>query len=111
MKQLLTVFAALLLVTAAFAQAPRKVVADKIVGIVGDKIILRSDVYNEILDRQRRQEEMPDNAECYILEQILGMKALVLQAEKDSLLVTDDELEALLDNRIRNFIQMYGGKE
>jgi len=111
MKQLLTVFAALLLVTAAFAQAPRKVVADKIVGIVGDKIILRSDVYNEILDRQRRQEAIPDNAECYILEQILGMKALVLQAEKDSLLVTDDELEALLDNRIRNFIQMYGGKD
>ncbi|AXY76925.1 peptidylprolyl isomerase [Paraflavitalea soli] len=111
MKQLLTVFAALLLVTAAFAQAPRKVVADKIVGIVGDKIILRSDVYNEILDRQRRQEAIPDNAECYILEQILGMKALVLQAEKDSLLVTDDELEALLDNRIRAFIQMYGGKD
>lgn len=111
MKHFLTVFAALLLVTAAFAQAPRKVVADKIVGIVGDKIILRSDVYNEILDRQRRQEAIPDNAECYILEQILGMKALVLQAEKDSLLVTDDELEALLDNRIRAFIQMYGGKD
>lgn len=111
MKQLLTVFTALLLVTAAFSQAPRKVVADKIVGIVGDKIILRSDVYNEILDRQRRNEPVPENAECYILEQILGMKALVLQAEKDSLLVTDDELEALLDNRIRAFIQMYGGKE
>jgi peptidyl-prolyl cis-trans isomerase SurA len=111
MKQLLTVFTALLLVTAAFSQAPRKVVADKIVGIVGDKIVLRSDVYNEILDRQRRNEPVPENAECYILEQILGMKALVLQAEKDSLLVTDDELEALLDNRIRAFIQMYNGKE
>lgn len=111
MKQLLTVITALLLVTAAFAQAPRKVVADKIVGIVGDKIILRSDVYNEILDRQRRNEPVPENADCYILEQILGMKALVLQAEKDSLLVTDDELEALLDNRIRYFIQMYGGKD
>ncbi|WP_315819531.1 hypothetical protein [Paraflavitalea speifideaquila] len=111
MKQLFTVFTALLLVTAAFSQAPRKVVADKIVGIVGDKIILRSDVYNEILDRQRRQEAVPENAECMILEQILGMKALVLQAEKDSLLITDDELEALLDNRIRAFIQMYGGKD
>lgn len=111
MKQLFTAFAALLLVTATFAQAPRKVVADKIVGIVGDKIILKSDVFNEILDRQRRQEPVPENAECLILEQILGMKALVLQAEKDSLLVTDDELEALLDNRIRAFVQMYNGKE
>lgn len=111
MKQFLTVLAALVLVTTAFAQAPRKVVADKIVGIVGDKIILRSDVYNEILDRQRRNEPVPENAECFILDQILGMKALVLQAEKDSLLVTDDELEGLLDNRIRYFIQVYGGKD
>lgn len=111
MKQVISALAALLLVTAVFGQAPRKVVADKIVGIVGDKIILRSEVYNEILDRQRRQEAVPENAECMILEQLLGMKALVLQAEKDSLLVTDDELEALLDNRIRAFIQMYGGKD
>jgi peptidyl-prolyl cis-trans isomerase SurA len=111
MKQLFTVITALLLVSVAFAQAPRKVVADKIVGIVGDKIILRSDIYNDIMDRQRRNEPIPENAECFIMEQILGMKALVLQAEKDSLLVTDDELEALLDNRIRAFIQMYGGKE
>ncbi len=111
MKQLLTVFAALLLVTAAFAQAPRKVVADKIVGIVGDKIILRSDVYNEILTDSAVRNPCPKMQNVYILEQILGMKALVLQAEKDSLLVTDDELEALLDNRIRAFIQMYGGKD
>lgn len=110
MKYFFSAFVALLLVNAAVAQAPRKVVADKIVGIVGDKIILRSDVYNEILDRQRRNEPVPENAECLILDQILGMKALVLQAEKDSLLVTDDELEALLDNRIRAFIQMYGGR-
>ena len=111
MKHFFTLITALFLVTIGFAQAPRKVVADKIVGIVGDKIILRSDVYNDIMDRQRRNEAVPENAECYILEQILGMKALVLQAEKDSLLVTDDELEALLENRIRAFIQMYGGKE
>jgi peptidyl-prolyl cis-trans isomerase SurA len=111
MKHLFTIITTLFLVTIGFAQAPRKVVADKIVGIVGDKIILRSDVYNDIMDRQRRNEAVPENAECYIMEQILGMKALVLQAEKDSLLVTDDELEALLENRIRAFIQMYGGKE
>jgi peptidyl-prolyl cis-trans isomerase SurA len=111
MKYLFTLIAAFLLVSVGFAQAPRKVVADKIVGIVGDKIILKSDVFNEILDRQRRNEPVPENAECYLMGQLLFMKALVLQAEKDSLLVTDDELEALLDNRIRSFIQMYGSKD
>ncbi len=93
------------------AQAPRKVTADKIVGIVGDKIILKSDVYNDILDRQRRGEAVPENADCAIMEQILTLKALVLQAEKDSIQVGDDEIDALLDNQIRGFINMYGSKE
>ena len=69
---------------AALAQ-PQKVVADKVVGIVGDKIILKSEITNEILDRQRRNEAVPENAECAVMEQALTLKALVLQAEKDSL--------------------------
>ena len=92
-------------------QGQHKVVADKIVGIVGDKIILKSDVSNEILDRQRRGEQLPENAECLIMEQVLALKALVMQAEKDSLTVSDDEIEALLDNQVRGFIQAYGSKE
>jgi peptidyl-prolyl cis-trans isomerase SurA len=111
MKRVFTFITALLLGTIAVAQAPRKVVADKIVGIVGDKIILKSDVYNDILDRQRRGEQVPENADCSIMEQILTLKALVLQAEKDSIQVGDDEIDALLDNQIRGFINMYGSKE
>ena len=91
--------------------AQHKVVADKIIGIVGDKIILRSDVYNDIQDRQRRNEPIPDNAPCAIMEQLLIVKALMLQAEKDSIVVGEDEIEALLENKIRGFIQMYGSKD
>jgi len=100
----------LLSAAAAFAQ-PQKVVADKVVGIVGDKIILKSEITNEILDRQRRQEAVPENAECIVMEQALTLKALVLQAEKDSLTVSDEELESLLDNQVRGFVQAYGSKE
>jgi peptidyl-prolyl cis-trans isomerase SurA len=38
-------------------------------------------------------------------------KALILQAEKDSLPVSDEEVEAELDQRVRYFIMQYGGKE
>ena len=93
------------------AISQRKVVADKIVAIVGDKIILRSDVYNDIQDRQRRNEFVPENAPCFALDQILLIKALMLQAEKDSLLVSEEEIEAMLENKIRGFIQMYGSKD
>ena len=41
----------------------------------------------------------------------MGVKALVLQAEKDSLPVTDEEVDADIDNQIRYFINMYGSKD
>jgi len=110
MKQLSLFSIALITCFGAIAQT-HKVVADKIVGIVGDKIILRSDVVNEILDKQRRGEQVPENAECSVVQQALAMKALVLQAEKDSLLVSDEELESLMENQVRGFIQAYGSKE
>lgn len=93
-----------------FAQ-PKKVVADKIVAVVGDKIVLKSDIDNQILDMQRQGMDLPPNARCLILEQAMGVKALVLQAEKDSLPVTDEEVEADIDNQIRYFISMYGSKD
>jgi peptidyl-prolyl cis-trans isomerase SurA len=95
---------------ALFAQ-PKKVIADKIVAQVGDKIILRSDIYNSIQDAQREGTPLPPNPECVLVERALIEKALVLQGEKDSLPVSDEELEAELDNQIRGFVMKYGSKE
>lgn len=94
----------------AFAQA-KKVVADKIIAVVGDKIVLKSDIDNSIQDMERQGMEVPDNARCLTLEQALGIKALVLQAEKDSLPVTEEEITADIDNQIRYFIGAYGSKD
>jgi peptidyl-prolyl cis-trans isomerase SurA len=95
------------------AQA-KKVVADKIVGQVGDRIILRSDILNEIADMKRQyqgQEGVVFPTECQVLERQLIQKALILQAEKDSLSVTEEEIDATIDNRIRAAIQQYGSKD
>ncbi|MFN9589656.1 MAG: peptidylprolyl isomerase [Bacteroidota bacterium] len=90
-----------------------KVVADKIVGQVGDKIILKSDIVNAIADirRQAQGQEIQVPSECQVLEGQLIRKALVLQAQKDSLTVSEEEIEAALDNQVRMFIQSYGSKE
>ncbi len=98
------------LLMVAFAQ-PRKVVADKIIAVVGDKIVLKSDIDNSIQDMERQGMEVPDNARCLTLEQAMGIKALVLQAEKDSLPVTEEEIAADIDNQIRYFIGAYGSKD
>lgn len=101
------------LIAATFAAQGQsaKVVADKILAIVGDRIILYSDIQNTIADAARNGNQIPDNAQCVIMEQALISKLLMLQAEKDSLPVTEEEIEADLDNRIRKYINAYGSQE
>ena len=85
--------------------------ADKIIATVGDKIILKSEIDNSISDMQRQDIEIPANGRCLLLEQALGLKALVLQAEIDSIPVSDEEVDADIDNKIRYFVNQYGSKE
>jgi peptidyl-prolyl cis-trans isomerase SurA len=89
----------------------KKVIADKIIAVIGDKIVLKSDIDNSLADMQRQGVELPPNAFCLSLEQAMGIKALVLQAEKDSLPITDEEIEIDIDNRIRNYINQLGSKD
>ncbi len=90
---------------------PKKVVADKIVAVVGDRIILQSDIRNSIEDAKRQGGTVPDGAQCMLMEQALISKVLMLQAEKDSLPVTDEDVEAELDQRVRHFINQVGGQK
>lgn len=113
MKVFLTLFIFLAGTTYNAGAQTLKVVADKIVGQVGDKIILKSDIVNAIADlkRQSQGQEIQIPTECQVLESQLIRKALVLQAQKDSLSVSEEEIEAALDNQVRMFIQSYGSKE
>ncbi len=108
-KFLLTAVCSLFLLSI-FAQT-KKVIADKIIATVGDKIVLKSEIENSISDMQRQNIDMPANAKCLLLEQALGIKALVLQSERDSIPVSDEEINAEIENKIRYFISQYGSKD
>lgn len=113
MKIVSIVFSLVLLSVTAKAQV-KKVLADKIVATVGDKFILRSDIDNSIADYKRQaqgQEGVTIPSVCQIMEGQLIRKALVLQAEKDSIIVTEDEIQNAIDSRIRQFLQQFGSKE
>jgi len=111
MKKLLALSAgALLLWQASTAQ---KLVADKIIGVVGDKIILKSDMDGALSDQQHNSPDgnLAPDAACKTLEMLISQKVMVLQAERDSLPVSDGDVEAQMENRIRYFESMYGSKE
>jgi peptidyl-prolyl cis-trans isomerase SurA len=110
MKKYLLILSTLLVVTTVFAQT-KKQVADRIVAVVGDRIVLESDIKNAVGDAQRQGQAVPENADCIILEQALVQKVLVLQAERDSLKVEESEVDAELDQRVRYFIRTYGTQD
>ena len=101
MKIVRIVFALGLIVIASTATAQiKKVLADKIIATVGDKYILRSDVDNALADYKRQaqgQENIELPSACQVIEGQLIRKALVLQAEKDSILITEEEIEVIPD--------------
>lgn len=115
MKLHRVILSILFLTITVFAHAQvKKVIADKIVGAVGDKYILKSDIDNAIADYKRQaqgQEGAIIPTACQVLEGQLIRKALVLQSEKDSLVVTDEEVENMIDSKIRRFIAEFGSKE
>jgi len=86
--------------------------ADKIIAIVGKKrIVLQSELEVQIIQMKMQDPNYNDTMKCKLLEQMIVQKLLVEQAERDSLVVSDEEIEGTLDNRIRYFVSMYGSKE
>lgn len=110
-KRILTASSLLFVGVVAAQGQPKKAIADKIVAVVGDRIILQSDIKNSLDDAKRQGSTVPEDAFCILAEQAVVSKVLMLQAEKDSLPVTDEEVEAELDQRVRYFINQVGSQE
>jgi peptidyl-prolyl cis-trans isomerase SurA len=109
-KRILLLSSFALLSFASFAQ-PNKLTVEKVIGVIGNKLILRSDVEDRILDMQRQGVDVPANGKCFIMQDLMSTKTLVLQAEKDSLPVTDEEVEGEIDTKIRSYINQFGSKD
>ena len=84
-------------------------VADKIIITVGKEIVLQSEL--EVQIAQARQQDPKFNDRCAIVQQMVLQKMLKQQAERDSVMVTEEDVEGQLENKLRYFIQLYGSKE
>ena len=92
-------------------QAQSRVMIDQIVAVVGDNAILESDIVNQRRQIQGQGTNLGDNPECLILDDLLFQKLLYNQAIIDSVLVSDDHVEQVLERRIRFFVQQIGSRE
>lgn len=86
------------------------ILVDKVIAVVGDKVILLSDIELQY-EQLKLEQELPASAKCELLDGILTSKLFLEAALQDSIAVSDDEVESELDRRISYFISMLGGQE
>ena len=95
-----------------FSAAHAQQLADKVIGIVDNKIILLSDIEGQYMQMAQQQKSLPPvSIKCDILDQALTQKLLITQAAIDSVTVTDDEVDQKLDERIRYFESIVGSEQ
>lgn len=106
MKHLIVIISILFCTNILTTQAQRQQV-DKVIAVVGDNIILQSEVeaQHKLFVSQSQGVDLPENVRCIILEQLLANALLLSEAEKDSIQVGDEEVQAQLDSRVTQILQ------
>ena len=75
------------------------------------RIILASDFEVEVARQKAENPAFNDSLRCLLLQQMAVRKLLVEQAERDSVIVSAEEIDANIENRMRHYIRAYGFKE
>jgi peptidyl-prolyl cis-trans isomerase SurA len=94
--------------TFVFAQ---KQVVDKVLAVVGNNLILVSDIETRFLELNRGKDYEGLDLKCQIFEDLLFQNLLVNHAILDSLEVTDRDVSEQLERRIRYFVQQIGSEK
>ena len=84
---------------------------DKVVAIVGDQMVMLSDVENQYWQLIMQGETQSMELRCSIFEELLLQKLLLAQARADSIEVSETEVNNELDRRIRFFVAQLGSPE
>ena len=112
MKQRFIVFAAALLASATLsAQKYKGGLVDKTVAVVGNEVIMISDIESEVQQMQAQGRSSDRDMRCTILENMMESKLFLMQARIDSLTVNNEMVESELTNRIDQFRTYLGGDE
>ena len=95
----------------ASAQKYQNGVVDKTVAVIGNEVILISQLEEEVNMMKAYGMVSDKTGRCEIIEQMMVSKLVLMQARVDSLKVNNDMVETNLRERIDNIRSFYGGDE
>lgn len=100
-------FTFFLIITLLFTNlSAQQIVLDKTAAIVNDQIILLSDV-----SAQKITEKDSCITDCAMLKKMIIEKMLVAKAEKDSIMVSEEEVDNEMDRRMAYFVSVFGSQD
>jgi len=113
MKTRTLLIALFILALPLFIFAQEEVVIDQVVAVVGKNIILESDIENQYYQYRMQSGIIGggSSVRCQMLESLLFQKLLLNQAEVDSIVISDLQIEQTMDQRLRYFISQLGSRE
>lgn len=84
---------------------------DKSIAVVGNEMIMISQLEQEVQMMRAQGMASDRNVRCEILERMLEAKLFLMQARVDSLTINNDMVESALNNRIDQIRTQLGGDE
>lgn len=111
MKKIKFISILVLLNYAISAFSHRSNVVDEIAWIVGDEIILKSDVEEQKTRMQMEGEKIIGDPYCYIPEQLALTKLFLDQAKIDSIEADDKQVDQQVEMRLSYMVGQIGSKE
>jgi len=89
----------------------QEVIVDQVIAVIGNNIILKSDIENQYIQYRAQGYSSDDDLKCDILESRLVEKLLVNQAAIDSIQVNPAQVEMQFNQRYQLFVDQIGSEE
>lgn len=88
-----------------------KIKIDGIAAVVGDYVILESDIDKTLIDLRSQGASTADITRCGLLGKLMEDRLYAHQAVQDSILVSDDEINSQGDRQIQQLVAQIGSME
>ncbi len=89
----------------------KRVKLDGIAAVVGDYVILESDIEKTMIDLRSQGASVEDITKCGLLGKLMEDRLYAHQAVQDSILVSDDEVNATGERQLQQLVQQIGSME
>jgi peptidyl-prolyl cis-trans isomerase SurA len=86
-------------------------VVDQVMAVIGNKIIQKSDIEKQYAQALMQGAPQGEETKCQIFDQLLLQRLMLNQAEIDSVIATDSQVETELDKRMRYYIKQIGSEQ